>query len=52
MEDEAVLRLNIKHFRRLIAAERDETKRKVLRQLFIEEQKKLAEALRRKLTNQ
>ena len=52
MDDEAVIRLNIKHFRRLIATERDEAKRKMLRQLFVEEQEKFAEALRRKLAKE
>ena len=52
MDNEAVIRLNIKHFRRLIATERDEAKRKMLRQLFVEEQEKFAEALRRKLAKE
>jgi hypothetical protein len=49
MADEAIARLNIEHFRKLLVTERDETKQEVLRKLLAEEEQKLAEALRRKL---
>ena len=49
MADETIARLNIEHFRKLLVAERDETKQEVLRKLLAEEEQKLAEALRRKL---
>ena len=49
--EEAVARLNIEHYRKLLAEEKDETKRRTLRSLLAEEEAKLAalmEALNRK----
>jgi hypothetical protein len=40
--DRTVARLNIEHFRRLLAEETDETRRRVLRRLLAEEEAKLA----------
>ena len=40
--DETVARLNIAHFRRKLAEERDETKLRLIRQLLAEEEAKLA----------
>ena len=40
--DRTVAHLNIEHYRRLLAAESDEAKRKVLRKLLAEEEAKLA----------
>lgn len=45
--DEAVARLNIEHFRKRLAEERDESKRTTLRQLLAEEEAKLEAILRR-----
>jgi hypothetical protein len=45
--DEWIARLNIEHFRKLLATELDETKRKTLLQLLAEEERKLEAALRR-----
>ena len=39
--DKSVARLNIEHFRRLLASETDEAKRKVLQRLLAEEEAKL-----------
>jgi hypothetical protein len=39
--DRTVARLNIEHFRRLLAAEADEARRKVLSRLLAEEEAKL-----------
>ena len=39
--DETVARLNIEHFRRLLAEETDAAKRRTLRQLLAEEEAKL-----------
>jgi hypothetical protein len=50
MDDEAAFRFNIEHFRSMLATERDEATLRVVRQLLADEEKKLAEALRRKLT--
>jgi hypothetical protein len=44
--DEWIARLNIEHFRKLLATELDETKRKTLLQLLTEEERKLEAALR------
>ncbi len=44
--DELIARLNIEHFRKLLATELDETKRKTVLQLLAEEETKL-EAARR-----
>lgn len=46
--DEAVARENIKHFRKLLETETDETKRKTIAQLLIEEGAKLERAIQRK----
>jgi len=51
MDDETAFRFNIEHFRSLLATERDEATLRVVRQLLADEERKLAEALRRKLTN-
>jgi len=40
--DRTVARLNVEHYRRLLAAETDEQKRRVLRKLLAEEEAKLA----------
>jgi hypothetical protein len=40
--DRTVARLNVEHFRRLLAAEADEAKRSTLRRLLAEEEAKLA----------
>jgi len=40
--DETVARLNIEHFRRKLAAETDETRRRTLLRLIEEEEAKLA----------
>ena len=40
--DRTVARLNIEHFRRLLAKETDETRRQVLIRLLAEEEAKLA----------
>jgi hypothetical protein len=45
--DEAVARLNIEHFRKLLAEERDESKRATLRELLAEEEARLGTILRR-----
>lgn len=42
--DRTVAYLNVEHYRRLLAAETDESKRKVLQKLLAEEEAKLAEA--------
>lgn len=39
--DRTVARLNIEHFRRLLAAETDETRRQLLQRLLAEEEAKL-----------
>lgn len=39
--DRAVARLNIEHYRRLLAAETDEQKRRVLQKLLAEEEARL-----------
>jgi hypothetical protein len=44
--DEAIARLNIEHFRKQLAVEADEEKRRILRLLLAEEEAKL-ERLRR-----
>jgi hypothetical protein len=49
--DETIARLNIEHFQRKLAEERDEAKRRTLRQLLAEEEAKLAEILRRQAKN-
>jgi hypothetical protein len=41
--DRAVARLNIEHFRRLLAKETDESRRRVLLRLLAEEEAKLAD---------
>ena len=41
--DRSVARLNVEHFRRLLATETDETRRKTLQRLLAEEEAKLAE---------
>lgn len=41
--DRTVARLNIEHFRRLLAKETDETRRQVLQRLLAEEEAKLAD---------
>ena len=46
--DEAVARENIKHFRKLLETETDETKRKTITQLLNEEGAKLEKAIQRK----
>ena len=48
MVDETIARLNVEHFRKLLAIERDEARVKFLRQLLAEAEQKLAEALHRK----
>lgn len=40
--DETIAKLNIKHFRKLLAEETDESKRQTLRKLIAEEEAKLA----------
>jgi len=45
--DETVARLNIEHFRRLLAEETDAAKRRTLRQLLTEEEAKLEVLLAR-----
>jgi len=40
--DKRVARLNIDHYRKLLATESDETKRRTLQQLLAEEEAKLA----------
>jgi hypothetical protein len=45
--DETVARLNIEHFRKLLARERDDAKRATLLQLLAEEEAKLETLLRR-----
>lgn len=47
MADE-IARANIEHFRKLLATEKDEVKRKVLTKLLAEQEQKLAEIMRRK----
>ena len=42
--DRTVARLNIEHFRRLLAKENDENRREALRRLLAEEEAKLAQA--------
>jgi hypothetical protein len=42
--DRTVAHLNIEHYRRLLATETDESKRKVLQKLLAEEEAKLAKA--------
>jgi|tagenome__1003787_1003787.scaffolds.fasta_scaffold20381372_1 hypothetical protein len=44
--DRTVAHLNIEHYRRLLAAETDEAKRKTLQKLLAEEEAKLAKAQR------
>ena len=44
--DQWIARLNIEHFRKLLATELDETKRKTLLQLLAEEERKLEAAPR------
>jgi hypothetical protein len=41
--DRTIARLNIEHFRRLLAKETDESRRQVLQRLLAEEEAKLAE---------
>ncbi len=41
--DRTVARLNIEHYRRLLATETDESKRKMLQKLLAEEEAKLAQ---------
>ncbi len=41
--DRTVARLNIEHYRRLLAKETDETRRQTLQRLLTEEEAKLAE---------
>ncbi len=41
--DRTVARLNIEHFRRLLAKETDETRRQILQRLLAEEEGKLAQ---------
>ncbi len=41
--DRTVARLNIEHFRRLLAAEIDESRRQILRRLLAEEEAKLTD---------
>jgi len=42
--DRTVAHLNIEHYRRLLATETDESKRKMLQKLLAEEEAKLARA--------
>jgi hypothetical protein len=42
--DRSIARLNIEHFRRLLASETDETRRKTILRLLAEEEAKLADA--------
>lgn len=42
MDDETIVRLNIEHFRKLLATGLDETKQKTVLQLLAEEERKLA----------
>jgi len=42
--DRTVARLNIEHYRRLLARETDETRRQLLQRLLAEEEAKLADA--------
>jgi hypothetical protein len=46
MADEAIARLNIEHFRKLLSTETDETKRQTILRMLAEEEAKLA-ALRK-----
>jgi len=46
--EETVARLNIEHFRKKLAEERDEAKRSILLRLLTEEEAKLATILERK----
>jgi hypothetical protein len=48
--DEFIAKANIEHFKTQLKTETDEGKRRVLERLLAEEEQKLAEALRRKLT--
>ena len=41
--DRSVARLNIEHFRRLLAEETDESRRQILLRLLVEEEAKLAD---------
>lgn len=41
--DRTVARLNIEHFRRLLAEETDESRRRALQHLLVQEEAKLAE---------
>ncbi|MGA7972533.1 MAG: hypothetical protein WCA36_06980 [Pseudolabrys sp.] len=41
--DRTVARLNVEHFRRLLAQETDETRRSILQRLLAEEEAKLAD---------
>jgi uncharacterized caspase-like protein len=41
--DRSIARLNVEHFRRLLAKETDETRRQTLQRLLAEEEAKLAE---------
>lgn len=43
--DKAVARLNIEHYRKLLATEDDEARREVIRRLLAEEEAKLATLL-------
>ncbi len=42
--DRTVARLNIEHFRRLLAKETDESRRQVIQRLLAEEEAKLADS--------
>jgi hypothetical protein len=42
--DRSIARLNIEHFRRLLATETDEARRKILQRLLAEEEAKLADS--------
>lgn len=46
MADSDIARLNIEHFKRLLARETDEVKRATLHKRLAEEEAKLAQALR------
>ena len=49
--DQAVARLNIEHYRHLLAGETDDIRRQLLLRLLTEEETKLAEPERRGKTN-
>lgn len=45
--DKTVADLNIQHFRKLLETEKDEKKRQLIQRFLLEEEAKLAEAIKR-----